>query len=98
MNEALAKLTQTVEEKDLQIDTLVNRLEKKNNDKERGSEEEEPLTQEIEEKPDQATTLVGSLSIQQLQQMIVAPSRHSTKGVHIPPCCIRSLTLRKLTT
>ena len=79
MNEAIAKLTQTVEEKDLQIAALVNRLEKENN-KEGGGEEEEPPTQEIEEKPEQATALMGSLSIQQLQQMIANTIKAQYEG------------------
>ncbi|KAM1301887.1 hypothetical protein ACFX2H_012867 [Malus domestica] len=81
MNEAIARLTRTVEEKDLQIVELVSRLgpqDGENPDPEddplkRGAgEKEEPQVEKIDVKPepDQAAALMGSLSIQQLQEMI----------------------------
>ena len=81
MSEAIARLTRTAEEKDLQITALINRLEaqhdkkvdrdpKVNLLKREVDEEDEPLVEKVDEKPDQATTLMGFLSIQQLQDMI----------------------------
>ncbi|KAM1448099.1 hypothetical protein ACFXTO_007110 [Malus domestica] len=81
MNEAIAKLTRTVEDKDLQIAALVNQLDAKpdgkveqgdNPVKKENDKDEEPPVENVEEKlkPDQAATLMGSLSIQQLQEMI----------------------------
>ena len=79
MNEAIAKLTRTVKEKDLQIAKLVNQLDAQHDMKvdpkvdplkNEEKEDEKPLIEKVEEKPDQATTLMGSLSIQQLQNMI----------------------------
>ncbi|KAM1162186.1 hypothetical protein ACFX1Q_001999 [Malus domestica] len=81
MNEAIARLTRTVEEKDLQIAALVNRLEAQDDDKPdpdddplkgRAGGDEEPPVKKIDGKPepDQAAALMGSLSIQQLQEMI----------------------------
>ena len=52
----------------------------KNNDKMVNGEDEEPPTKEIEEKPGQATTLMGSLSIQQLQQMIASTIKAQYEG------------------
>ena len=91
MNEAIAKLTRTVEEKDLQIAALVNQLDalpdvkvdpnigllKKEDD-----EEEEPPAEKVEEKPklDQATAFMGSLSIQQLQEMIASTVKTQYEG------------------
>ncbi|KAM1096786.1 hypothetical protein ACFX19_014530 [Malus domestica] len=77
MNETIAKLTRTVEDKDLQIAALVNQLDAKPDEKARqgdnpvkkeNDEDEEPPVENFEEtlKPDQAATLMGSLSIQQL--------------------------------
>ncbi|KAM1119245.1 hypothetical protein ACFX2B_042856 [Malus domestica] len=77
MNEMIAKLTRTVEEKDLQIAALVNQLDAKpdvkvdpmvNPLKKEVDEEEEPPAKKIENKPepDQAMPFMGSLSIQQL--------------------------------
>ena len=73
MNEAITKLTQTVEEKDfksphsptlkaqhdVKVDLKVDPLKKE------VDEEEELLVEKVEEKgePDQATALMGSLSI-----------------------------------
>ncbi|KAM1457345.1 hypothetical protein ACFX13_035393 [Malus domestica] len=70
MNEAIARLTRTVEEKDLQIAALVSRLEPQ--DGENPNPEDEPTVERIDAKPepDQAAALMGSLSIQQLQEMI----------------------------
>ncbi|KAM1553501.1 hypothetical protein EV2_006491 [Malus domestica] len=81
MNEAIVRLTRTVEEKDLQIAALVNRLEAQDGDKPDPDDDplkggaggdEEPPVKKIDGKPepDQATALMGSLSIQQLQEMI----------------------------
>ncbi|KAM2177290.1 hypothetical protein ACFX1Q_036503 [Malus domestica] len=81
MNEAIARLTRTVEEKDLQIAALVNRLKAQDGEKpdpdddplKRGaSKEDEPPVKKIDVKLelDQAAALMGSLSIQQLQEMI----------------------------
>ncbi|KAM1553903.1 hypothetical protein ACFX1Z_006717 [Malus domestica] len=81
MNEAIARLTRTVEEKDLQIAALVNRLEAQDGDKPDPEDDplkggaggdEEPPVKKIDGKPepDQAAALMGSLSIQQLQEMI----------------------------
>ncbi|KAM2511800.1 hypothetical protein TB1_035255 [Malus domestica] len=81
MNETIARLTRIVEEKDLQIAALVNRLEPQNGEnpdpeddplKRGDGEEEEPQVEKIDMKlePDQAAALMGSLSIQQLQKMI----------------------------
>ncbi|KAM2609243.1 hypothetical protein TB1_037480 [Malus domestica] len=83
MNEAIARLTQTVEEKDLQIAALVNRLEAHDDEKpnlkidhlkKENDEEDEPIVEKAEEKLklDQTTTLMGSLSIKQLQEMIIS--------------------------
>ncbi|KAM2938348.1 hypothetical protein FF1_038147 [Malus domestica] len=83
MNKAIARLTQTVEEKDLQIAALVNRLEAQDNEKpnpkidhlkKENDEEDEPIVEKAEEKLklDQATALIGSLSIKQLQEMIIS--------------------------
>ncbi|KAM1815644.1 hypothetical protein ACFX12_000135 [Malus domestica] len=72
MNEAIARLTQTVEEKDLQIAALVSRLEP--HDSENPNPEDEPTVERIDVKPepDQEAALMGSLSIQQLQEMIAS--------------------------
>ncbi|KAM2711782.1 hypothetical protein EV1_031863 [Malus domestica] len=72
MNEAIARLTRTVEEKDLQIAALVSRLEPQDDDN--PNPEEEPPVENIDVKPepDQAAALMGSLSIQQLQEMIAS--------------------------
>ncbi|KAM1568832.1 hypothetical protein ACFX10_034018 [Malus domestica] len=81
MNEAIARLTQIVEEKYLQIDALINRLEPQDGEnpnpendplKRRDDEEDEPQVEknDVKPEPDQAAALMGSLSIQQLQEMI----------------------------
>ncbi|KAM1778580.1 hypothetical protein ACFX12_040061 [Malus domestica] len=77
MSEAIARLKRTVEEKDLQINTLVNLLDAQHDEKDdpkvdppkkETDEEQEPLVEKAEKKleVDRATTLKGSLSIQQL--------------------------------
>ena len=73
MNEAIAKLTRTVEEKDLQIAALASQLEaqdvkvnlKVGPAKKEADEEEKPPVEKAEEKrkPDEAATLMESLSI-----------------------------------
>ncbi|KAM1087907.1 hypothetical protein ACFX2B_013245 [Malus domestica] len=81
MNEAIARLTQIVEEKDLQIAALVSRL--KPQDGENPNPEDDPLKTEageedkppveiidVKPEPDQEAALMGSFSIQQLQEMI----------------------------
>ncbi|KAM2675582.1 hypothetical protein EV1_002329 [Malus domestica] len=91
MNEAIAKLTRTVEEKDLQIAALVNQLDAKPDEKARqgdnpvkkeNDEDEEPPVENVEEtlKLDQAATLMGSLSIQQLQEMIANTIKAQYEG------------------
>ncbi|KAM2078536.1 hypothetical protein COP1_024705 [Malus domestica] len=81
MNEAIARLTQIMEEKDLQITTLVSRLEPQNGKnpdpdddtlKRGAGEEDEPPVDKVDVKPEpyQAAALMGSLSIQQLQEII----------------------------
>ncbi|KAM0990477.1 hypothetical protein ACFX2C_008989 [Malus domestica] len=83
MNEAIARLTRIVEEKDLQIAALVNRLEPQDGEnpdpeddplKRGAGEEDEPPMEKIDVKPepDQAAALMGSLSIKQLQEMIAS--------------------------
>ncbi|KAM1119717.1 hypothetical protein ACFX1X_044343 [Malus domestica] len=83
MNETIVKLTRTVEEKDLQIAVLVNQLDAKpdvkvklgdNPIKKENGEEDKPPVEKVDVKPepDQAATLMGSLSIQQLQEMIAS--------------------------
>ncbi|KAM1302468.1 hypothetical protein ACFX2H_013392 [Malus domestica] len=91
MNEAIAKLTRTVEEKDLQITELVNQLDTKPNVKvEQGDnpvkkendEDEEPSAEKVEEKlkPNQSATFMGSLIIQQLQEMITSTIKAQYEG------------------
>ncbi|KAM2374308.1 hypothetical protein ACFXTH_043238 [Malus domestica] len=91
MNEAIASLTQTVEEKDLQIAALVNRLEPQDGEKpnpkidhlkKEDDEENEPPVKKIDVKPepDQAAALMGSLSIQQLQEMITNTIKAQYEG------------------
>ncbi|KAM2951141.1 hypothetical protein COP2_000683 [Malus domestica] len=81
MNEAIARLTRTVEEKDLQIAALVSRLEPQDDEtpdpendplKRRDDEEDEPQVEknDVKPEPDQAAALMRSLSIQQLHEMI----------------------------
>ncbi|KAM2538544.1 hypothetical protein TB2_023979 [Malus domestica] len=83
MNEAIARLTRTVEDKDLQITALVNQLDVKpdvkveqgdNPVKKENDEDEEPHAEKVEDKLklDQSASLMGSLSIQQLQEMIAS--------------------------
>ncbi|KAM1734637.1 hypothetical protein ACFX11_020085 [Malus domestica] len=80
MNEAIARLTQIVEEKDLQIAALVSRLEPQ--DGENPNPEDEPTVEKIDVKPepDQAAALMGSLSIQQLQEMITNTIKAQYEG------------------
>ncbi|KAM1169764.1 hypothetical protein ACFX15_030827 [Malus domestica] len=80
MNEAIARLTRTVEEKDLQIAALISRLEPQ--DGNNPNPEEEPPVENIDVKPepDQATALMGSLSIQQLQEMIASTVKAQYEG------------------
>ncbi|KAM2961478.1 hypothetical protein FF1_031048 [Malus domestica] len=80
MNEAIARLTQTVEEKDLQIAALVSRLEPQ--DDENPNPEDEPQVEKNDAKPepDQAAALMGSLSIQQLQEMITNTIKAQYEG------------------
>ncbi|KAM1302121.1 hypothetical protein ACFX2H_013077 [Malus domestica] len=91
MNEAIARLTRTVEEKDLQIAALVNRLEAQDGDKPDPEDDplkggaggdEEPPVKKIDGKPepDQAAALMGSLSIQQLQEMITNTIKAQYEG------------------
>ncbi|XP_070662809.1 uncharacterized protein [Malus domestica] len=91
MNEAIARLTRIVEEKDLQITALISRPEPQdceNPDPEddllkRGAgEEEEPPVEKVDVKPepDQAAALIGSLSIQQLQEMITNTIKAQYEG------------------
>ncbi|KAM2920038.1 hypothetical protein COP2_041937 [Malus domestica] len=83
MNEAIVKLTKTVEEKDMQIVTLMSRLEwqhdreadsdpKKNqHDEESGEEEAYHIDKaRWKQKPESGAILMGSFSIQQLQDII----------------------------
>ncbi|KAM1604469.1 hypothetical protein ACFX1Z_030948 [Malus domestica] len=83
MNEAIVRLTRTVEEKDLQIAALVNRLKAQDGEKpnpkidplkKEDDEEDEPIVEKAEEKLklDPTTALMGSLSIKQLQEMIAS--------------------------
>ncbi|KAM2928418.1 hypothetical protein COP2_035668 [Malus domestica] len=80
MNEAIARLTRTVEEKDLQIAALVSRLEP--HDGENPNPEDEPTVERIDVKPepDQEAALMGSLSIQQLQEMIASTVKAQYEG------------------
>ncbi|KAM0994881.1 hypothetical protein EV2_010669 [Malus domestica] len=80
MNEAIARLTRTVEEKNLQIAALVNRLEPQ--DDENPNPEDEPQVEKNDAKPepDQAAALMGSLSIQQLQEMITNTIKAQYEG------------------
>ncbi|KAM1692227.1 hypothetical protein ACFX2K_031869 [Malus domestica] len=91
MNEAIARLTRTVEEKDLQIAALVNRLEAHDGDKpnpendplkRRDDKEDEPQVEknDVKPEPDQAAALMGSLSIQQLQEMITNTIKAQYEG------------------
>ncbi|KAM0964110.1 hypothetical protein TB2_022685 [Malus domestica] len=83
MNEAIARLTRIVEKKDSQIAALANQLEAQQDDKpdlkgnplkrEVGKEDEPPMEKaDVKSEPDQAAALMGSLSIQQLQEMIAS--------------------------
>ncbi|KAM1861264.1 hypothetical protein ACFX13_013341 [Malus domestica] len=91
MNEAITRLTRIVEEKDSQIAALVNQLEaqqdekldlKGNPVKKENDEDEEPPVEKVEEKlkPDQSATLMGSLSIQQLEKMIASIIKAQYEG------------------
>ncbi|KAM2770371.1 hypothetical protein PS2_013028 [Malus domestica] len=92
MNEAIARLTRTVEEKDLQIAALVNRLEAQDGDKpdpendplkRRDDEEDKPQVEKNDAKPelDQTAALMRSLSIQQLQEMITNTIKAQYEGI-----------------
>ncbi|KAM1915184.1 hypothetical protein ACFX13_035067 [Malus domestica] len=91
MNEAITRLTRTVEEKDLQIAALVNRLEAQDGEKPNpeddplkggaGGEDEPPMKKiDVKSEPDQAAALMGSLSIQQLQEMITNTIKAQYEG------------------
>ncbi|KAM1802469.1 hypothetical protein TB2_033171 [Malus domestica] len=91
MNEAIARLTRTVEEKDLQIAALVNRLEAQDSEKPDpeddplkggagGDEEPQVEKNDAKPEPDQAAALMGSLSIQQLQEMITNTIKTQYEG------------------
>ncbi|KAM1760240.1 hypothetical protein ACFX12_003132 [Malus domestica] len=91
MNEAIARLTRIVEEKYLQIAALVSRLEPQDDEnpdpendplKRRDDEEDEPQVEknDVKPKPDQAAALMGSLSIQQLQEMITNTIKAQYEG------------------
>ena len=85
MSEAIAKLTRTLEEKDLQIATLVNRLEAQHDEKtdpqKKETDEDEVLSiEKAEEKLDQALVLMRSLSIQQLHEMITSTTKAQYEG------------------
>ncbi|KAM1790568.1 hypothetical protein TB2_034043 [Malus domestica] len=91
MNEAIVRLTRNVEEKDLQIVALVSRLEPQDGENpdpeddplKRGpGEEDEPTVEKVDVKPepDQAATFMGSLSIQQLHEMITNTIKAQYKG------------------
>ncbi|KAM1187450.1 hypothetical protein ACFX2J_023373 [Malus domestica] len=91
MNEAIARLTQIVEEKNLQIAALVSQLEPQDGDdpnpeddllKRGAGEEDEPLVERIDVKPepDQAAALMRSLSIQHLQEMITNTIKAQYEG------------------
>ncbi|KAM1311052.1 hypothetical protein PS1_007558 [Malus domestica] len=91
MNEAIARLTCIVEEKDLQIAALISRLEPQDDEnpdpkndplKRRDDEEDEPQVEknDVKPKPDQAAALMGSLSIQQLQEMITNTIKTQYEG------------------
>ncbi|KAB2632370.1 hypothetical protein D8674_028617 [Pyrus ussuriensis x Pyrus communis] len=90
MSETIARLTRTVKEKDLQIATLINRLEVQHDNKvdpkvdlpkEETNEKEEPLVEKAEEKLDQATTFMGFLSIQQFSHDSVLYSKLYSKKI-----------------
>ncbi|KAM1182037.1 hypothetical protein ACFX19_000587 [Malus domestica] len=91
MNEAIARLTRIVEEKDQQIAALVNQLDVKldvkieqgdDSVKKENDEDEEPPVEKIDVKPEpgQAAALMRSLSIQQLQEMIASTIKAQYEG------------------
>ncbi|KAM1240827.1 hypothetical protein ACFX2J_046097 [Malus domestica] len=91
MNEAIARLTRIVEEKDLQIAALVSRLEPQDDEnpdpengplKKRDDDEDEPQVEknDVKPEPDQAAALMRSLSIQQLQEMITNTIKAQYEG------------------
>ncbi|KAM1050609.1 hypothetical protein ACFX2A_033040 [Malus domestica] len=91
MNEAIARLTRIVEEKDQQIAALVNQLDVKpdvkieqgdDSVKKENDEDEEPPVEKIDVKPEpgQAAAFMGSLSIQQLQEMITNTIKGQYEG------------------
>ncbi|KAM1702153.1 hypothetical protein PS2_027067 [Malus domestica] len=90
-NEAIARLTRIVEEKDQQIAALVNQLDVKpdvkieqgdDSVKKENDEDEGPPVEKIDvkPKPSQATALTRSLSIQQLQEMIASTIKAQYEG------------------
>ncbi|KAM1822535.1 hypothetical protein ACFX1X_024940 [Malus domestica] len=91
MNEAIARLTRIVEEKDQQIAILFNQLDVKPNvkieqgddlvKKEKDKDEELPVEKiDVKPEPGQAAALMGSLSIQQLQEMIASTINAQYEG------------------
>ncbi|KAB2595807.1 hypothetical protein D8674_031257 [Pyrus ussuriensis x Pyrus communis] len=91
ISEVIARLPRTTKEKDLQITALINRLEAQDDEKvdrdpkvdplnRKVNEEEKSLVEKVEEKPDQATTLIGYLSIQHIQDMITNTVRTQVRG------------------
>ncbi|KAM1118965.1 hypothetical protein ACFX15_042420 [Malus domestica] len=80
MNEVIARLTRTVEEKDLQIAALVSRLEPQDNENPNPEDEPQVEKNDAKPEPDQAAALMGSLSIQQLQEMITNTIKAQYEG------------------
>ncbi|KAM2786819.1 hypothetical protein PS2_007667 [Malus domestica] len=113
MNKAIARLTRTMEEKDLQIAALINCLEAQHDKKadhylkvdppkKETNKEDEPLLEKAKEKLEvnQATTLMRSLSIQQLQEMNTSTIKAQYEGssydsvLYSKPCSKKINTLR----
>ncbi|KAM1624947.1 hypothetical protein COP1_023001 [Malus domestica] len=91
MNEAITRLTRIVEEKDQQIAALVNQIDVKLDvkieqgddsvKKENDEDEEHPVEKiDVKPKPGQAAALMGSLSIQQLREMIASTIKAQYEG------------------
>ena len=89
MRRAIAKLTMTVEEKDLQIATLMNKLEVQNRGKSSNgqSQTQQHMLQRAHtsstKKADnqhRSSTFIASLSVQQLQDMIANTIRAQYGG------------------
>ena len=106
MNEAIAKLTRTVEEKDLQIAALANQLVAQHDMKvdlkvgllkKEADEEENPPMEKVKEKlePDQAAALMGSLSIQQLHEMIANTIKKQYEGELAYLCVVLKALLQE---